>query len=134
MEQQISPANSSVRKAPPVVLPSPVMTREKFAEVSGLREGQVRSQIERGHLPVYYIGRLALVNIAVLAWPELDLVPCPMMTKDAFAKVSGMRERQVESQIDRGNLPVKKLGRLSVVDMSELVKRCLANNNNVVTL
>ncbi|MFC6633567.1 hypothetical protein [Microbulbifer taiwanensis] len=110
------------------------MTRERFAEVSGLREGQVRGQIERGHLPVFSIGRLSLVNVALLTWRELELAPCPVMTKDAFAKASGLRERQVKVQIERGNLPGKTIGRLSLVDVSELVQRCISQANNVVVL
>jgi len=116
------------------MLASPVMTRERFSETSGLRDGQIRGQIDRGHLPVFFVGRLALVNVAALTWPDLELHPCPLMTKDAFAKASGLREQQVVSQIDRGNLPVRKIGRLSLVDVSALVKRCIAEANNVITL
>lgn len=127
-----SQSDAVIRQVPPILLPSPVMTRDRFAEVSGLREGQIRGQIERGHLPVFSIGRLTLVNVVLLTWPELELAACPVMTKDAFAKASGLRERQVKVQIERGNLPSKAIGRLSLVDVSELVQRCISEANNVV--
>ncbi|AZZ94706.1 DNA-binding protein [Hahella sp. KA22] len=49
-----------------LTITSPVMTKKAFAECSGLREDQVRGQIERGYIPVKYIGRLVLVNVALL--------------------------------------------------------------------
>ncbi|WP_444894936.1 hypothetical protein [Microbulbifer sp. SSSA005] len=120
---------SKVPTALPVQLASPVMTREKFASMSGLREGQIRGQIERGHLPVFHVGRLALVNVALLTWNEIHLIPCPIMTKDAFAKATGLREQQVESQLDRGNLPRRDVGRLALVDVAELVRQCMAEQH-----
>lgn len=133
-QQHTHTATKEVRTAPPVLLASPIMTREKFAAASGLREGQVRGQIERGHLPVFYVGRLALVNVAMLTWDELHLVPCPIMTKDAFAKASGLRESQVEAQLDKGNLPRKDVGRLALVDVAALVRECLAQQNKVTRI
>lgn len=49
----------------PTFLPvlSPVMTREKFAELSGLTEGVIQGMIEKGHLPSVKIGRHRLVNL-----------------------------------------------------------------------
>ncbi len=49
-----------------IVIQSPLMTQEKFAEVSGLKETVVRGQIERGNLPKHKIGRLCLVNVAAI--------------------------------------------------------------------
>ncbi|MCO1336413.1 hypothetical protein MO867_18935 [Microbulbifer sp. OS29] len=121
---------SYVSTASPVLLASPVMTREKFSESSGLREGQIRGQMLRGHLPVFNIGRLAMVNVALLTWSEIHLVPCPIMTKDAFAKASGLREQQVESQLDKGNLPRRDVGRLALVDVAELVRQCMAQQDS----
>lgn len=45
----------------------PVMTRDKFAALSGLAEGVVQGMIEKGHLPSIKIGRYRLVNLAQLA-------------------------------------------------------------------
>ncbi|WP_041598355.1 hypothetical protein [Hahella chejuensis] len=50
-----------------IIFPSPLMTKRAFAELSGLREDQVRGQIARGYLPVRHIGRLVLINVARLA-------------------------------------------------------------------
>ncbi|WP_299940169.1 hypothetical protein [uncultured Microbulbifer sp.] len=123
--------SSNVTTACPVLLASPVMTREKFSATSGLREGQIRGQIERGHLPVFHIGRLAMVNVAQLTWDEIHFVPCPIMTKDAFAKATGLREQQVESQLDKGNLPRRNIGRLALVDVSKLVRLCMAQKDPI---
>ncbi|MBW3567888.1 MAG: hypothetical protein KY410_08035 [Proteobacteria bacterium] len=45
----------------------PVMTKEKFAQHSGLAEGVIQGMIEKGHLPSIKIGRYRLVNLARLA-------------------------------------------------------------------
>lgn len=60
------------RSHPPQALPFlpvffPVMTKEKFAEHSGLAEGVIQGMIEKGHLPSIKIGRYRLVNVARLA-------------------------------------------------------------------
>ncbi len=44
----------------------PLMTREKFAELSGLTEGVVRGMCDKGHLPVVKIGKYGLINVAML--------------------------------------------------------------------
>lgn len=44
----------------------PVVTKERFAELSGLDVGVVRGMIDRGHLPTVKIGRHRLVNLAIL--------------------------------------------------------------------
>lgn len=55
-----------------ILLATPVMTQERFAQLSGLTEGQVRGQVEKGHLPSLKIGRVRLVNIAALSQEALD--------------------------------------------------------------
>jgi hypothetical protein len=45
----------------------PVVTKERFAEMSGLEVGVVRGMINRGHLPTVKIGRHRLVNLTELA-------------------------------------------------------------------
>lgn len=50
----------------------PVMTREKFAQHSGLAEGVVQGMIEKGHLPSIKIGRYRLVNVARLSRDCID--------------------------------------------------------------
>lgn len=51
----------------PLSVMFPVMTKEKFAELSGLAEGVIQGMIEKGHLPSIKIGRHRLVNLAALA-------------------------------------------------------------------
>ena len=55
-----------------ILIATPVMTQERFAQLSGLSEGQVRGQIEKGHLPSVKIGRVRLVNVAALSQDALD--------------------------------------------------------------
>ncbi|WP_100638132.1 hypothetical protein [Marinobacter salexigens] len=50
----------------------PVMTQERFAQLSGLTEGQVRGMIEKGHLPSIKIGKPRLVNVAALSQEALE--------------------------------------------------------------
>lgn len=44
----------------------PLVTRERFAELSGLDEGVVRGLIEKGHLPSKKVGRYRMINLAHL--------------------------------------------------------------------
>lgn len=116
--------------APVVAITTPVMTKERFAEVSGMREGQIRGQLERGNLPTFNIGRLTLINVARLTWPELSLHIYPLMTPAVFASASGLRERQIESQYDNGNLPSRRVGRLVLVDVAKLTQLCLQSTSD----
>lgn len=45
---------------------TPVMTKERFAELVGVEVGVVRGMLDRGHLPSIKIGRHRLINVAVL--------------------------------------------------------------------
>jgi hypothetical protein len=44
----------------------PLISRERFAELSGIPDGVVQGWIARGYLPVYEIGKYRLVNLALL--------------------------------------------------------------------
>lgn len=55
-----------------ILIVTPVMTQERFAQLSGLTEGQVRGQIEKGHLPSLKVGRVRLVNVAALSQDALE--------------------------------------------------------------
>lgn len=55
-----------------ILIATPVMTQERFAQLSGLTEGQVRGQIEKGHLPSIKIGRVRVVNVAALSQDALN--------------------------------------------------------------
>lgn len=50
-----------------VMIPVPVMSKECFAEMTGLSEGQVRAMIGKGHLPSMKCGKARMVNIARLS-------------------------------------------------------------------
>ncbi|XKE45851.1 DNA-binding protein [Halomonas organivorans] len=52
--------------APQVPATVPVMTIERFAELSGLTPDTVRGQLQQGNLPVIKVGRRRLVNVALL--------------------------------------------------------------------
>ncbi|MGH1374425.1 MAG: hypothetical protein ACRBBW_20475 [Cellvibrionaceae bacterium] len=110
----------------PVAIASPVMTREAFAESSGLRIGQVKGQIERNNIPMYKVGRLNLVNIALLAFKgQVETVNCPVVSPSLFSGISGLTEGQIDTQIDLGNIPSLRVGRLKVVDVKKLYQNCL---------
>ena len=55
-----------------ILLATPVMTQDRYAQLTGLTEGQVRGQIEKGHLPSLKIGRVRMVNIAALSQQAMD--------------------------------------------------------------
>ncbi|WP_295720433.1 DNA-binding protein [uncultured Halovibrio sp.] len=56
-----------------VMIPVPVMSKERFAEMTGLSEGQVRGMIEKGHLPSMKCGKARMVNIARLSQEAINL-------------------------------------------------------------
>lgn len=43
---------------------TPAVTKEKYAEMTGLSEGVVRGQMEKGDIPTIKVGRRRLVNVA----------------------------------------------------------------------
>ena len=44
----------------------PVVTRERFAQFSGLGEEVVRGMCDRGYLPTVKLGKYSLINLAAL--------------------------------------------------------------------
>jgi hypothetical protein len=46
---------------------SPMCTKERFAELTGLEVGVVRGLIEKGHLPSVKVGKYRLINMALLS-------------------------------------------------------------------
>jgi len=50
----------------PIPVSTPLATKERFAEMTGLGEDVIRGMIERGHLPSVKVGRYRLVNVALL--------------------------------------------------------------------
>lgn len=51
---------------PAALMVTPVMTKERFAELVGVEVGVVRGMLDRGHLPSIKIGRHRLINLAML--------------------------------------------------------------------
>lgn len=56
--------NNGVPQQP--VLFAPVVTKERFAELTGLEVGVVQGQINNGHLPTVKIGRYRMINLVEL--------------------------------------------------------------------
>lgn len=55
-----------------ILLATPVMTQDRYVQLTGLTEGQVRGQIEKGHLPSLKVCRVRMVNIAALSQVALE--------------------------------------------------------------
>ncbi|WIX31596.1 DNA-binding protein [Salinicola sp. JS01] len=52
--------------APQVPATVPVMTIERFSELSGLSHDVIKGQLQLGNLPLFKIGRRRMVNVALL--------------------------------------------------------------------
>ncbi len=59
-------------KAQQVPAPVPLMTKERFADLSGLSVDTVEGHIRRGYLPTRKIGKRLLINLALLQVECLD--------------------------------------------------------------
>ncbi len=55
----------TVTKAPSIY-PSPVVTRERFAEMCGLPVGVIVGWCNKGLVPCFSIGKYSLINLALL--------------------------------------------------------------------
>ncbi len=60
------PRTPALALLPAVPVVTPVMTKERFAELVGVEVGVVRGMLDRGYLPMVKIGRHRLVNVAAL--------------------------------------------------------------------
>jgi len=61
----------------------PVMSRIRFAELTGYPEGVVQGWISKGYIPTLTIGKYTLINLALLNRMALD--KAPWMTGDDHA-------------------------------------------------
>ncbi|MCE3026395.1 DNA-binding protein [Salinicola sp. DM10] len=52
--------------APQVPATVPVMTIERFSELSGMSYSAVKGQLQLGNLPLFKVGRRRMVNVALL--------------------------------------------------------------------
>lgn len=53
-------------QAPQVPACVPIMTIERFSELTGLSPDTIRGQLQQGNLPLYKVGRRRMVNVALL--------------------------------------------------------------------
>lgn len=51
---------------------APIMTKARFAEISGLTEETLRGMIDRGYLPTLKVGKHRMINVARLTKECLD--------------------------------------------------------------
>lgn len=53
----------------------PVISRSRFAEMTGFPEGVVQGWIAKGYIPTMSIGKYTLINLALLNRMALDKAP-----------------------------------------------------------
>ncbi len=53
----------------------PLISRERFAELSGVPDGVLKGWIGKGYIPVYHVGKYCLINLAVLNQMALQKAP-----------------------------------------------------------
>ena len=58
-----------------LALTLPLISRERFAQLTGVSEGVVQGWIVRGYLPTYEIGKYRLVNLTLLNKMALNKAP-----------------------------------------------------------
>lgn len=51
----------------PISTHVPLMTRERFASLTGLDDGVLRGMINKGYLPTLKVGRYRLINLIALS-------------------------------------------------------------------
>lgn len=51
---------------PAIQSTTPIVTKARFSEMSGLTEETLRGMIERGHLPTLKVGKHRMINVALL--------------------------------------------------------------------
>lgn len=56
-------------------LAMPLLSRKRFAELSGVPDGVLQGWIQRGYIPTYTIGKHTLINLALLNRMALDKAP-----------------------------------------------------------
>lgn len=59
----------------PFSLSLPVVSRKRFAEITGFPEGVVQGWIAKGYIPTYSVGKYTLINLALLNRMALDKAP-----------------------------------------------------------
>lgn len=54
----------------------PVMTLERFSELTGIPPGVLRGNCDRGHIPTHVVGRRRVVNVSLLNRQLLEKEEC----------------------------------------------------------
>jgi DNA-binding transcriptional regulator YiaG len=66
MNARVEPRQFIENFATSMVVQSPLMSREKFAELCGVSVGVVQGWIARGYLPMHEMGKYRLINVIAL--------------------------------------------------------------------
>src|SRR5690554_2356417 len=105
-----------------VSIQSPIVTRERFSEMTDFTSDTIRGMISRDQLPSLKLGHLRLINIAAI--DDAIVFSTPLLSIQGFSKQSGLATRSIENLIYKGNLPFKQIGRRKMVDICALLKQC----------
>lgn len=60
---------------PANALALPLISRERFAELSGVPDGVLKGWINKGYIPTYSVGKYCLINLALLNQMALQKAP-----------------------------------------------------------
>ncbi|NOT98675.1 MAG: hypothetical protein HOO97_06230 [Sideroxydans sp.] len=60
---------------PAQALSLPIISVERFSELTGFPEGVLRGWIARGYMPTYRIGKYTAVNVALLNYMAMQKAP-----------------------------------------------------------
>ncbi len=53
----------------------PLISSERFAELTGISHGVIRGWMSRGYVPTYSIGKYTLINLALLNHMAMQRAP-----------------------------------------------------------
>ena len=125
----------SAENRQPLAITTPIMTRERFAELSGLSADAVRGQINRRQLATCRIGKRVMINLAryAFATTTTPVIIIPLVSKKCFADAAGLTERGVEAMIHADHLPSTKIGKRVLVDVAELTRRCMQDETTATS-
>lgn len=117
----------------PLAIATPIMTRERFARLSGLSPDTVRGMMDRRQIKVIKMGRRILVNLAAMTWKDIPTLLVPVVTAEYLAEHSGLTERCIVEQYALLNIPGEKIGKRIMIDMVELTMRCMKTDSETTS-
>lgn len=116
---------------------TPVISQELFAQLWSRETRSVRTQVSRGYLPLYKIGKYNLINIVALTRDSLlksnygqvifhsqFYLDLPLMPQDVFANRVGVTDGVVRGWILRGYVPSVISGRDRLINVAQLAVLC----------